>query len=423
MSVMSARYLSTIAVALFASTSIVQGNKTSPVIDLGYAEYRGIHNVNSSINTFYGLRFAAPPIGPLRWKAPQSIEGSTGYATGIIDATTPGPACVQGFPYWANPIAGTPTGSEDCLFVNVRVPTNATKHSKLPVLVGIPGGGYTLGDAMQFGEESIMRHSNNGFIFVGTQYRLGAYGFLGSKKYVEGGGVANAGLQDQRLALEWVQKHIAKFGGDPEKVTLIGGSAGGGSITDQMILRGGEEKPPFRATIVNFPWWQQMLSEEQLSRQYHHLLEEAGCSDLECLRNVPDDILRNATQETYKKAYATGDYGHGNFYYGPYVDGTLIQDLPSREFKNGHFAKIPIIVTRERWEGALFSNQSMTTIEEETQDLHIQFPNASEEFVDKVFNLYPSSSFNSTFWQRQTWFGYVSSLSVSLSSCHKLIPV
>lgn len=172
-----------------------------------------------------------------------------------------------------------------------------------------------------------------------------------------------------------------------------------------MILRGVEEKPPFRAAIINFPWWQQMLSEEQLSRQYHHLLEEAGCSDLECLRNAPDDILRNATQETYKKAYAAGDYGHGKFYYGPYVDGTLIQDLPSREFKHGHFAKTPIIVTRERWEGVLFSNQSMTTTEEETQDLHIQFPKASEEFVDKVFNLYPSRFFNSTFWQRQTWFG------------------
>ena len=62
-------------------------------------------------------------------------------------------------------------------------------------------------------------------------------------------------------------------------------------------------------------------------------------------------------------------------------------------------------MTRERWEGVLFSKQSMTTIEEEDQDLHVQFPIASEEFVEKVFSLYPSSSFNSTFWQRQTWFG------------------
>jgi carboxylesterase type B len=405
MFIMSPRTLVAIAVALFTSTSAVQSNQNSPVIDLGYAEYRGIHNANSSINTFYGLRFALSPTGPLRWKAPQPIERSDAYSTRIIDATIPDPACVQGFPYWTNPIAGTPTGSEDCLFVNVRVPTNATKHSKLPVLVGIPGGGYTLGDAMQFGEESIMRHSKNGFIFVGTQYRLGAYGFLGSKQYIKDGGVANAGLLDQRLALEWIQKHIAKFGGDPEKVTLIGGSAGGGSITDQMILRGGEENPPFRAAIINFPWWQQMLSEEQLSRQYHRLLEEAGCSDLDCLRSVPDNVLRNATQETYKKAYTANEYGHGNFYYGPYVDGTLVQDLPSREFKKGKFAKVPILVTHERWEGFLFSNQSMTTIEEEAQDLRVQFPSANEEFVGKIFDLYPRSSFNSTFWRRQTWFG------------------
>jgi carboxylesterase type B len=150
-----------------------------------------------------------------------------------------------------------------------------------------------------------------------------------------------------------------------------------------------------------------MLREEQLGKQYQHLLKEASCEDLGCLRSTPDDVLRNATQETYKKAYAAEEYGHGNFYYGPYVDGTLIQDLPSREFKNGNFAKIPVLVSRERWEGFSFSNQSMTTIQEETQDLHIQFQSASEEFVGTVFELYPSSSFNSTFWQRQTWFGYV----------------
>jgi carboxylesterase type B len=397
--------LLTTAIAFLVSASTAQGNTTIPVIDLGYATYRGVHNANLSINTFYGLRFASPPTGALRWKAPEPIERSASYSNGTVDATIPGPSCIQGYPFWTNPVAGTPTGSEDCLLVNVRVPANATNNSKLPVLVGIPGGGYTLGDATQFGEESIMKHSNNGFIFVGTQYRLGAYGFLGSEEYVEEGGVANAGLLDQRLALEWVQRHIAKFGGDPKKVTLIGGSAGGGSITSQMILRGGAEKPPFSGAIINFPWWQQMLREEQLGKQYQHLLKEASCEDLGCLRSTPDDVLRNATQETYKKAYAAEEYGHGNFYYGPYVDGTLIQDLPSREFKNGNFAKIPVLVSRERWEGFSFSNQSMMTIQEETKDLHIQFQSASEEFVGTVFDLYPSSSFNSTFWQRQTWFG------------------
>ncbi|KAF2794138.1 alpha/beta-hydrolase [Melanomma pulvis-pyrius CBS 109.77] len=384
---------------------IVASNITGPTIDLGYAKYRGIHNATLSINTFYGLRFASPPTGPLRWNAPEPIENSQAHPTDIIDATTSGPGCIQGYPYWTNPNAGIPTGSEDCLFVNVLVPANATAESKLPVLVGIPGGGYTLGDATQFPGEVIMRHSSNSFIFVSTQYRLGAYGFLGSQEFVRGGGIANAGLLDQRLALEWIQNHISAFGGDPAKVTLIGGSAGGGSITDQMILRGGVENPPFRAAIVNFPWWQQFLKEGQLSKQFHHLLMESGCDDVDCLRAVSEGDLKAATQATYKKAYAAGDYGYGNFYYGPYVDGALIRDLPSREFKKGHFTKIPVLVTREKYEGFTFSNQSITTSLEESLDLKVQFPIADDDFVEKVFNMYPRNAFNSSFWHRQTWFG------------------
>jgi len=391
-------YLISIAVSTMTATA-------NPVINLGYASYRGTHNATLLINTFYGLRFASPPTGPMRWRSPQPIERSPIASTGIIDATTPGPGCIQGYPYWTNPFAGTPIGSEDCLLVNVHVPSDATENSSLPVLVGIPGGGYTLGDATQFPAEVIMQHSNNSFIFVSTQYRLGAFGFLGSKKYINEGGTANVGLLDQRLALEWIQNHISSFGGDPSKVTLIGGSAGGGSITDQMILYGGARKPPFRAAIINFPWWQQFLREEQLNRQFDRLLEEAGCGDLQCLRNLSENVLKVATQETYKKAYAAEEYGHGNFYYGPYIDGTLIQNLPSHEFATGRFTKVPVMVNRETYEGFTFSNQSMTTTLEEIQDLRVQFPSGDENFISQVFEMYPSASFNSTFWRRQTWFG------------------
>lgn len=91
--------------------------------------------------------------------------------------------------------------------------------------------------------------SQGNLIYVSIQYRLGAYGFLGGAELTENG-VANAGLLDQRAALNWVQRHIGKFGGDPSKVTIIGGSAGGGSVMDQMILYGGVPNPPFRAVIA-----------------------------------------------------------------------------------------------------------------------------------------------------------------------------
>lgn len=93
-----------------------------------------------------------------------------------------------------------------------------------------------------------MYQAKGGLIYVSIQYRLGAYGFLGSAEVTENG-AANAGLLDQRAALGWVQRHISKFGGDPSKVTIIGGSAGGGSVMDQMILYGGVSNPPFRAVL------------------------------------------------------------------------------------------------------------------------------------------------------------------------------
>ncbi|OAG07965.1 carboxylesterase [Paraphaeosphaeria sporulosa] len=357
-----------------------------------------------TIKEYRGIRFAEPPIGASRWKAPQPYNPE--FPTDIVvDATKSGPPCVQGYPQWTISGPVQAAGSEDCLMLDVYTPGTATKKSHLPVALSIPGGGYVMGYAGQSSPYALMRHSNNAFIFVNIQYRLGAYGFLGSARYTEDGGATNAGLLDQRLALEWVQEHIEAFGGDPSKVTILGGSAGGGSVTSQLTWKGGNHTPPFRAAMADFPWWQQFLREEQLTKQYDNLLEAANCATLMCLKALPEDILKEATQATYISAYADKVYGYGNFYYGPYVDGDIIRDLPSRELRAGKFVKVPTWVSREGYEGFTFSNQSMTTTEEEVKDLHTQFPYANETFVDDVFGLYPRDQFNSTFWQRSTWFG------------------
>ncbi|KAL5371690.1 hypothetical protein DPSP01_014070 [Paraphaeosphaeria sporulosa] len=375
-----------------------------PILDLGYVKYRGHYNDTFKIKEYRGIRFAEPPIGASRWKAPQPYNPE--FPTDIVvDATKSGPPCVQGYPQWTISGPVQAAGSEDCLMLDVYTPGTATKKSHLPVALSIPGGGYVMGYAGQSSPYALMRHSNNAFIFVNIQYRLGAYGFLGSARYTEDGGATNAGLLDQRLALEWVQEHIEAFGGDPSKVTILGGSAGGGSVTSQLTWKGGNHTPPFRAAMADFPWWQQFLREEQLTKQYDNLLEAANCATLMCLKALPEDILKEATQATYISAYADKAYGYGNFYYGPYVDGDIIRDLPSRELRAGKFVKVPTWVSREGYEGFTFSNQSMTTTEEEAKDLHTQFPYANETFVDDVFGLYPRDQFNSTFWQRSTWFG------------------
>jgi carboxylesterase type B len=125
--------------------------------------------------------------------------------------------------------------SEDCLFLNVQAPANA---SNLPVLVWIHGGGYGAGNGRQ-DFSTILGVNGNNFVTVAIQYRLGPFGFLASDELYRRG-VVNAGLLDQVFALQWVQTYIREFGGDPGAVTISGESAGGGSV---MLMDMGKSKP------------------------------------------------------------------------------------------------------------------------------------------------------------------------------------
>lgn len=208
-------------------------------------------------------------MGELRWRAPQDIESHNDYVnSSVLDATTEGPSCVQSSPPFILEDTSSPWtgGSEDCLLLDVLVPAEPATAG-LPVMVQIHGGGklgfffstycwtdkpilgYTEGNSELVPGNALVFQSRGNLIYVSIQYRLGPYGFLGGAEVTENGD-ANAGLLDQRAALHWVQRHISAFGGDPDKVTIIGGSAGGGSVIDQLIMYGGEYNPPFWAAIA-----------------------------------------------------------------------------------------------------------------------------------------------------------------------------
>ena len=201
------------------------------VVDLGYETYQGVANASTKLNTFKGIRYAGPPTGSKRWQPPYPPKSNRGQ---MLMANALPPKCPQsGFVPQYFPGFNF-TGDEDCLFLSVYAPQKA---QKLPVLVWIHGGGYGLGSGNE-DLSSIINTNNNGFIGVAIQYRLGAFGFMSSDE-IHRFGTPNAGILDQTFALQWVQSYIHLFGGDPNRVTISGESAGGGSVMLQTMAFGG----------------------------------------------------------------------------------------------------------------------------------------------------------------------------------------
>ncbi|PVH68656.1 alpha/beta-hydrolase [Cadophora sp. DSE1049] len=356
----------TLCMSLCTSLAIAApcSSNGSAVVDLGYAEAMGAVNATQGTVSYYGLRFAQAPVEDLRWRAPVSIETSSNMSPKpVLNATQYGPQCVQGSPLWIGNEAGTfpltsspdpapvRESSEDCLLLDVIVPQQP-KHDSLPVIVQIHGGGYTIGSSSSSDGHTFVTRSNGSLIWVQIQYRLGAYGFLGGGAVVDDGDT-NIGLLDQRLALQWVQKYISAFGGDPTKVTIWGASAGGGSVVNNLIAYGGQDNPPFRAAIGQYPWMQPFHDHKTLNSQFQLLLAATNCTDIACLRSLDYGTLANATQKTYVDGYASGLYGFGDFFYGPYIDGKFIRAYPSQEWAQGHFSKVPMLLDHDEFEEQL----------------------------------------------------------------------
>lgn len=170
-------------------------------LDLGYSTIRG-QSLDAGVNQYLGVRFAAPPLGSLRFRAP----ADPAKTKGIQDASEFGPICIG-----TGQSATDPTMSEDCLYINVFAPSNATPNSKLPVWFWIQGGGYVYNSNSNYNGTELVQRSGGNLVVVNFNYRVGAYGFLASEQ-VRKDGDLNAGLLDQRKALEWVQKYIRLVG-------------------------------------------------------------------------------------------------------------------------------------------------------------------------------------------------------------------
>ncbi len=185
---------------------------------------------NGKVNAFLGLPYAAPPVGDLRWKAPEAPAKWKGIGT----RTKYGAHCAQGHVF-DDMVFQDDGPSEDCLFLNVYAPADAKDKSKLPVMFWIHGGGYSGGGSDE------PRHNGDflplkGVVLVTINYRLGVFGFLVTDELAkEGNGAAgNYGMLDMVAALHWVKDNIKNFGGDPANVTIFGESAGSFAVSTLM---------------------------------------------------------------------------------------------------------------------------------------------------------------------------------------------
>jgi para-nitrobenzyl esterase len=274
----------------------------------------------AGVYSFRGLPYAAPPTGNLRWRPPQPASSWSG----IRDATQFGPSCPQAQAF--NPFLPPGTISEDCLNLNVYTPT-LRSGSDRPVLVWIHGGGLVQDGGRNYDGTKL---AAAGTVVVTINYRLGALGFLAHPALASrpGGAAGNYGLMDQQAALRWVQRNIARFGGDPHNVTIAGQSAGGLSVLAQMVSPGA--RGLFQKAIVQsgtFALNQQPLATAEASGE--KFAQSVGCADqtAACLRSVPvSDLVSKFGVEI-----------------PGVVDGSVLTQPIGTALARGQFARVPVI--------------------------------------------------------------------------------
>lgn len=216
-----------LAAALLGNGGLARA-ETTPTAQTKTGTVSGMRE--GDVVAFKGIPYAAPPVGPLRWRPPAAPASWSGTRA----ADRFGAVCPQAL---QPPPTDLPNQSEDCLSVNVFAPQAAHTGRRLPVMVWIHGGGFTVGAGGQpfYDGASLARH---GVVVVTLNYRLGRLGFFAHSALVNEAGdtglFGNYGLMDQIAALKWVQRNIDAFGGDPQKVTLFGESAGGMAVNALM---------------------------------------------------------------------------------------------------------------------------------------------------------------------------------------------
>ncbi|EMC97540.1 hypothetical protein BAUCODRAFT_147606 [Baudoinia panamericana UAMH 10762] len=349
-----------------------------PTVHLNYTSYKGAA-LSNGITQWLGVRYAAPPVGNLRFSAPQPPPA----ASGTQSAVAHGPTCL-------GTASGPPTKtmSEDCLFLDVYAPSNATQSSKLPVFFFVQGGGFNTNSNANYNGSGLITAAGKNIVVVNFNYRVGPYGFLAGQEILAGGSVNN-GLKDQRLALHWIQQYIAQFGGDPGHVVLGGDSAGAQSVNLQVTAYGGRNDGLFHATAAESQSFSALRTVNESQFMYNNLVIRTGCTSsndtLACLRALNATALQ---QQNYNTPFPGAQIAP-LYMYGPTLDYDFITDYTYNAYAKGAFVHVPAIAGDDTNEGTIFAPKSTANISQSNEFIQAQFPAITLAQLRMLNTLYP----------------------------------
>ena len=343
-----------------------------------------------TVETYLGIPYAKPPVGPLRFRPPQPIDrwNHVYNATELPNSCYQEPDLTFGTEFYGSTVWNPPTPvSEDCLYLNVFVPRPEQKGPRLrksAVMVWIYGGGFYSGTTTLGVYDGKILSSVNNLIVVSIGYRLGALGFL-SLHHPDAPG--NVALFDQTMGLEWVQKNIALFGGDPDNVTLFGESAGSVSVSLHLLSPLSHDK--FQRAILqsgsaNMPWATLTVTEsvrraKEMAYDYLNCRKTDDMGELAaCLRAIPADRI-------VEKQWVSR--GIMQFPFLPTVDGVFLPDTPSALIRRRAFKKCPILVGSNANEGSFFVIYDLKDYL--TLDTKTMTEKQFQESLEQIFYYYP----------------------------------
>ena len=311
---------------------------------------QGMTGKDPRITVFRGVPYAKPPVGELRWKAPQPAEDWEGvrkcyeYADMAMMRVHPG-MDDDFYTKELHPVAAEYKMSEDCLYLNIFTPAKTTEDN-IPVFVYIHGGGLQDGYSyeVEFAPERVARR---GVIVVMVAYRLGLFGFLAHPEITartpEGEVISNFGMQDQSMAIHWVYDNIRAFGGDPDNIVICGQSAGARSVQAQICtpLNDGLIKGAIIQSAVSM-----MFGDEDQSMAAIPSLQEAEKYGADFLQTIGIDSLEEAEKTDAHELMRRLDKASekARYVFGLCTDGRFVRESAPSAYYNNRVADIPLIV-------------------------------------------------------------------------------